>query len=125
MALSDMSLEDIKAAAVRSMRDGDFFPRPAELRRMAGGESAGEKSAEAWAKVLILARNSRAAQHPDPIAEDVVRRLGGWIRLGQLDADKIDWVRKDFVDLYETALNHAPALIGAVAREELGDGNGG
>jgi hypothetical protein len=104
-ALEDLPLQAVEKASTTALRESDFFPRPVELRRRANAGPPGEATAEAagfaWAELMRLARNSRSAKHPDPIAEEVVRKLGGWLRIGQTEEDKLDWMRKNFIDLYE------------------------
>lgn len=120
MGLEDLSLDGVKMAVREAIRSSEFMPKPVELRRLAGETTPGERAAKAWAEVLVLARNSRNAEHPDPAVESLVRRLGGWLKIGQTDEAKLDFMRRDFVDLFtaEDRRTAAPE-IGAPERKAL------
>lgn len=126
-ALADLDMDEVIAAGEQWVRTGRKFPVPVELRELTGGSREAEAQ-EAWEEVLRLASNSRAAKHSDPVAEECVRQLGGWIALGQRDPEQLRvWTRKEFLALYATGaprreVEHQLAagspmaeLVGAVA----------
>jgi hypothetical protein len=129
LALADLTVDEIEEAAAEVIRTGQHFPRPAELRELASATSA-VAGLRAWDQVLALARNSREAEHPDPVAEQCVRQLGGWVALGQQPTGQLTtWTRKSFLDLYEAAADRARVtrrldgcdapLLAPVARKAL------
>jgi hypothetical protein len=117
-ALGDLDIDALSRAVAEYLRTGKRFPAPADIRELAAG--TGDDAANtAWEQVLRLARNSRSAQHPDPIAEAVVKQLGGWLVLGQKDAEQLaTWTRKEFLALYadELARERRVALPGRSVR---------
>jgi hypothetical protein len=117
-ALEDLPIDVVVSAMERAVKTSEFFPRPVHLRELAGGRSSRERAQEAWVETLILARNSRAAKHPDATAEAVIKKLGGWSRLGALDTNRLDRVQRDFLELYEAEARRQTSLA-APARKEL------
>jgi hypothetical protein len=106
LGLSDLPFESVEAAVSTAIRESEFMPRAAELRALAGVENPSERGAQAWSEVMKLARNSRTAEHPDPVVEQIVMRLGGWRRFGMMTEDRVDFMRKDFLDLYKAQAKH-------------------
>ena len=86
---------------------------PADIRRAAGERSSAEDAAGAWETVARLARNCRSAVHPDPVAEEAVKRLGGWIKIGLADEDRLVWIRKEFLELYQDSAIAGPGRLAA------------
>jgi hypothetical protein len=102
-ALRDLDIEQVEAGAAECMRTAVHFPRPVEIRNCVGA-TVEDKATEAWGVVCHLARNCRAAKHPDPIAEEAVQKIGGWQRLGAMKSDDLHaWGRRDFLDVYRAA----------------------
>jgi hypothetical protein len=112
MALEDLDIDAVLGAMQEAARQCEFFPRPVHLRRLAGEQPVAELAADAWEETLRLARDSANARHNDEIAEEVVRNLGGWRKLGMTDTERMDYIRKQFTDLYETKARRGdgPAL---------------
>lgn len=75
-ALEDMPLEDLATATKRAIRECKFFPRPAELRELAG---TGLSSAEVYARVVAVLRRSplRLPRDLEPFDALVIASLGG------------------------------------------------
>lgn len=109
-AFKGVDLAVFELACHRAIDELDFFPTVKQLKGITGQRDAAEMAADAWAKVLELARDSTRAEHPDPVAEAAIKKLGGWRKIGQTDEDRLEWVRKEFVDLYQAAAKHRPQL---------------
>lgn len=108
MALEDMQIDAIEAGAKMVARTSSGFPKPVDVRRAAGERSPAEIAAEAWEVVCKLAKNSRSAKHPDPVAESAVLKLGGWRKIGFTGLDQMVWIRKEFIELYQDGSTGEP-----------------
>lgn len=99
MGLSDIGIDDVERAVQKSIRSCKHFPRPAELRELAGASSPRNAAALAW---LGVAKAARASKPPeDALAAEVVRHMGGAQRLGQMTTQELEnWGRKEFERLY-------------------------
>lgn len=108
-ALDNLSLRAVGLAITAAIKTCEFMPRPVALRRLAGERSPAEMAAGAWEIAIKLARNIQDAEHPDPVAEQAVKRLGGWRAIGLVDDDRLVWVRKEFLELYLDGATGEPA----------------
>ncbi len=83
-ALSDLSLENIRAAANIHIRTSKFFPRPSEIREGIEG-NLDDRAELAWAHVLREVRRvgyNGSPSWPDAATKRAAMELyGGWIRL--------------------------------------------
>lgn len=113
-ALADLPIQDVKRgikAHVNSPDGGQFFPKPADIRRQLVG-TAKEQAAQvedrgsvAWAAIQYQIR--RVGSYGTLKLEDrqalaAVKAMGGWSDLCHTQADKMEWKRKEFLRLYET-----------------------
>lgn len=107
IGLGDLSVDQIKLAMTRAIRECRFMPSPAELRELAG-ELAGEgKALHAWNEFLKhvpIGAYSHVDFTIDPIINATIRTLGGWPNvLSRLDsAENEKWLQKDFVRTYQS-----------------------
>jgi hypothetical protein len=110
VSVAAIYFEDLKAYPLQTVLDalaahrrdpdrGRFFPKVADLIHKLECSSE-EIGLTAWAEVRRLLGDSHNAMSSDPIAERVVQDLGGWVRLGLTDIDKLVWVEKEFVRRY-------------------------
>ena len=105
--------DDVDAALRHLGRTSKFFPRLAEIIDLLKPDdvSVEDQARAAWDDVMPLLRNSRAAVSNDPITEAVINQMGGYVRLGMLETDKLVWERKDFEERYVRALETGEAPI--------------
>ena len=103
LGLRDLPLQSVEAACARALRSCTFFPRPHELRTLAGSPDPKIAAANVWPLVAKYARCSgRGADLNDSVADSVIAQMGGWKRLGQMEAEKFAvWGRKEFERLYQ------------------------
>lgn len=123
MYVADLEAFDIRdiLRAIRAHRQdpqrGQYFPKPADIIDKING-TVQESALVAWPEVLRLASNSRAAQSPDPITEQVVGEMGGWRRFGMSTTQELTWMQKEFIERYQAHLRgHAESpLLGNTSR---------
>lgn len=104
--LRDLDLTTFCAAVVAAGNTLKFFPRPAELRELAGaGETAARKAAiaTAWQAVRLAMDRFDYTSSVDfgPLVNAIVRNLGGWQYLCSRSLPDLVWDRKKFEELYE------------------------
>ena len=107
IALKDLPFRAVQSACEEATKKNEFFPRPVELRRLAGDQPPEALAAVMWPTVLRLARESGSprareiAKQLDPVASEAVRQMGGAQRLGQMESEKLHaFGRKEFERLY-------------------------
>ena len=104
LALSDLSLEQVRGAVIKALRTCRFMPSAAELRDLAGVMTPEMRAVLAWGalKRAIRKEGSWHSVHFDDAAVTAaVRNLGGWARLCSLESEELDkWVRRDFERIY-------------------------
>lgn len=97
--------EDFARAAHRAIRDRVHMPKPAEMRELAGVETAALRAVRAFESLrAALSRFGvyRSVRFADPRIHATVRALGGWVSLGQQDAEEFQkWTRREFIRVYE------------------------
>lgn len=99
LALGELEIERLQEAATVAARTLKFFPKPAELLELAGGESVEDRAKLAWVEVSKAAKSSSWPK--DPLAAEAVRHMGGPRRLGQMKTDEFEvWGRKQFEEIY-------------------------
>ena len=100
--------------------NGQFMPKPADVRKMLGGTSA-DAALRAWAKVDKAVRqvgNYASVAFDDPLIHRVISEMGGWIGLGQKTEDEWPFVAKHFENLYRGYAmrgeqpDYPPVLVG-------------
>jgi len=105
-ALRKYSIGQIKAALsdhVRNSSGGQFPPKPADIVRALEGTKE-DKALLAWTKVDKAVRHVgpyRSVSFRDPVIAQVIRDMGGWIRLCECTEDEWPFVRNDFVKRYQ------------------------
>ena len=106
MGLRDLTLEDVKRAAVRAMRTSKFMPAVAELRELAGEMLPDHRAVKAWEAFKEAIRRHgyyQSISFDDGLINATVHNLGGWMPLiERLDSEEDEkWVRKDFERVYK------------------------
>lgn len=104
-ALRDLPIEAVETAARRAMGECRFFPKPAELRELAGGQTPALRAAEAFSharKAISAHGRNRSVDFDDPIIPAVIRALRGtWLGWCNSHSEDLDtFLQRDFVRLY-------------------------
>lgn len=126
-ALSDLSIEQVGAAMSAHINDpdcGQFFPKPADIRRRLVGttkqqEAAIEdRAAIAWSCIerdIRRVGSYGSLKLEDKQALATVKAMGGWQSICQTEENKMEWRRKEFIRMYEaferTPLEALPASL--------------
>lgn len=126
-SLEPHSLEDVKRALGAHTRDserGRFMPTPADVIRHIDG-SAEDRAMVAWDKVHGAIR--RVGQYvnvafDDPIIHCVVEAMGGWVKLAEIETDRVPFVSRDFIARYKHYTAHPPAHYPKLLSGAGGDG---
>lgn len=121
--LKDIPLADFRRAVGSAGRTLRWFPKPSELRDLAGARTIEATAAEAWGAVRAAIDKHDYTDSVDfgPLVNAVIRNLGGWqglcaARLTDLDV----WRRKEFLRVYEAFSSLDPqTLSGHPHRGEL------
>lgn len=133
MALDDLPIEDIERAVRRGMRECQFMPSGAELRKLSGVQSPESRALMAWERVKASVSSYGAYQSVSfdcPIINATLRTLGGWVAICDTPAgDEFDkWLRKEFERVYRELWNSgvtaemARSLIGISEQENAATG---
>lgn len=137
IALSDLTDAQMNAAVTRALRESKFLPSGSELITFAGVANALPlRIAEAWEAVRRAIRVHDYTDSVDfgPRVNAVVRNMGGWLRLCELNREQLDvWGRKEFERAYEAfadkpegQLNgepHRGELLGPIHWVQIGNAN--
>lgn len=113
-ALRDLSIEQVSEALnahINNPDGGQYFPKPADLRRYLQGTAKQQataiedKAAIAWSAICEQIRKVGSygtLRLDDKQALATVKAMGGWSMLCQSTTDELVWKRKEFVRMYET-----------------------
>lgn len=106
-ALDGLTASQIEQAATKAIATCKWFPKPVELRELAGGteQASLDDLAEVQADIAIDAIDRvgpyRSITFEDPITTAVIRqRFGGWENWCCQPPGELKWSRKDFVKAY-------------------------
>jgi len=116
--LNDLPIVVVKDAIGQALRQCERLPRPAELRKLVGQQITPEsKAIAAWSeatKAVSVHGPYKSVAFQDRIVNAVVRHLGGWPNFcSRLTESEEQWVRKDFMRVYQTY------VVGGVSHEAL------
>jgi hypothetical protein len=103
--LWDLEIGDICAAIGLSARTSPFFPKPADIRRIAGGTVAPMDAAEqAWERFRYALQHVTVydtVDFGDSTLHAVIRSMfGGWPQTLQIESAKIHFTRTEFLRSY-------------------------
>ena len=105
LGLADLTDEQVNAACGRAVRECEFMPPPAVLRKLAGCQSQADLPALAWQDFMRATTLGpyRHVDFADRAINATVRNLGGWVQMFDrlTDAESEKWLRKEFLDAYE------------------------
>lgn len=104
VALQDLDEQAWQRATARALRELKFFPRPAELRELAGEHSSNDRVIAAWTEAMTAAASVggwSSVDFEDPAINAAVRSMGGWIRFCGRSSDELErFGRKNFEQAY-------------------------
>jgi len=105
-ALKDLRLVEVQSAAQEARKTLEWWPKPAQLRKLAKDEvEPGHRAAIAWRavrKALAEQGTYCSVNFDDPVVNATIRNLGGWVALGQKESKDFDiWTRKEFERIYQ------------------------
>lgn len=105
MGLEDVPIDNVRLACRRALRECEYMPTVAQLRKMAGAVSDSDRALLAWSQFSQAVSGIggyKSVDFDDPIINATVRHLGGWVRCCDLTETEFDtWLRKDFLRVYE------------------------
>jgi hypothetical protein len=104
-----LTTDQFKAACQRIFVEREFFPRPADFLADARPDPKAE-ALEQWEQVQALMKGEPATLTME--ARRVVGMLGGEYKLRMTNLDAVQYIRRDFMELYGDAVE--------VARREAG-----
>ena len=102
--LKDLPYEQVSMAAQKYMATEHYPPTPADLRKAV--TPVAEDWSDAWGQVISAVRkygswDVKAAEDSfEPRTAKVVRSLGGFRRICELEHDEMDITRANFRDIY-------------------------
>ena len=116
--LNDLPIAVVKDAIGQALRQCERLPRPAELRKLVGQQITPEsKAIAAWSeatKAVSIYGPYKSIAFEDRIVNAVIRHLGGCPNFcSKLTESEEQWVRKDFIRVYQTF------VVGGVSAEAL------
>jgi hypothetical protein len=94
-----LSTSQFQAACARIFVDREFFPRPADFLAEVRPDPKAD-ALEQWVQVHELMRGFGDRHALDPAATRAVAMLGGMSKLRNTPLDSVQWVRRDFLQLY-------------------------
>lgn len=104
IALSDLTLEAVRMAVARAIRECEHFPRGKELRELGGELGPQGRAVLAWMAASKAVKKIGAYQSvdfDDPVINATIRAMGGWERFIEVSPEDFDkWTRKDFEKIY-------------------------
>lgn len=104
MALEDLKIHDVEAACKEAVRTCEFFPRPVQLRRLAGEPDTKTKALGAWHDMVTIRDGMHGTlidtkDHPtDTIANKALALLGPMTLISDWEGP---WAQKRFLENYE------------------------
>ena len=87
-ALNDLTLDELRAGADRAGRELKFFPKPAELRELAGYGAPDAGTVEAALLEHLRSLGGDRRMPDDPFLKLVVQRLGGLLAVVDMGVDR-------------------------------------
>jgi hypothetical protein len=106
IALSELSIEQIESACTKAIVSSKFFPRPFDIRELAGVISPEGRAVIAFAVVSKTASQIGSDGSPDfddAVVNATIRHLGGWVRICGIEAEEFEkWFSKEFQRVYVT-----------------------
>lgn len=122
--LKDYPIQSVLMAFTAHRKDpkqGQFFPKPADIVRHIDG-LPDEKATAAWSKVYLAMKQHgawRSVCFDDADIHSAIETMGGWPALCRIDNDTLPFKQKEFEKLYLSAKKNevkteATYLIGVI-----------
>lgn len=124
--LSDLDVGDVVQACGAAGRSLKWFPKPAEIRELAG-QSVEARAAAAWEIVDGAANRLGHVRSPDfgPRINAVVRNMGGWVWFCDQPLKSLPFTRKEFERVFGLLANtpaealHGEPLVGSLGEPPM------
>ena len=126
-ALSDLSIQQVRAAADHISKVATFFPKPVDFRKFVTGDIE-ERAMAAWMKALKARDTYSSVIFDDLTIHGVIQSMGGWVKFCTMqDYDTEKWQMTDFVKIYKAiamgSKREFPVkLVGQVELDRGGNG---
>lgn len=128
IGLDGLSVDQVKRACARALRQCKFIPKPAELRELSGEVSIDDRTLLAWDGLkwaIERVGGYRSIDFDDKVINAVVHHLGGWPHLCEQSTVVIDrdiWPRfarayKAFMSRGSLSSSDASPALGIFAQE--------
>lgn len=105
LALGDLAVEEVEAAARACLRTCRFFPRPVELREALAGSPA-DQAEQAWARFLLAVRDVGSYATVDfgdaALHETITVLYGGWESCWRLETAELSYRHAEFLRVYRS-----------------------
>lgn len=108
-ALADVPIDQITVACQRAIRECRWFPKPVELRELAGEITPEARALIAWQAFSKAALDPYASvDFDDPVVNATIRNLGGWAYVTSIEDHKDFevFLRQRFERAYVTLYRH-------------------
>lgn len=133
LGLRGLSDEQINEATATALASSRFMPSPAELRELAGQARVSDRAELAWLALEGAMRTCgpyKSVDFDDRTINAVVRSLGGWQQMFEVESKDWEFYRGKFLKSYEAlsragvgAEQSAP-LLGLFDQENMRNGFG-
>ena len=104
-ALEDIPTGPLLLAMKAATTQCTFFPKPVELRQLAGERTPEDRASRAWEYVVGAVAKIGVYKSPDfgdPLTNATIATLGGWVYICDLPSEEFSkWLRKDFIKTYQ------------------------
>ncbi len=118
-SLAGLSFEDVESGITKHSSDtyhGSFMPKPADIIRQVElfKPSADERAELAWMQVTNKIRLKGAygnLKMDDKQAMAAVKNLGTWQSLCHTETSKLQWKKKEFIEIYKTFENTPSEIL--------------
>jgi hypothetical protein len=107
LGLGDLSIETLRSAVARAIRECPHLPKPYDLRKLAGYSTSSEdRAVAAWNDVQRALGYGcyKTLDFQDKLCNAAIRNLGGWPNFCSrfTDAESEKWVRQEFLKAYKS-----------------------
>jgi len=123
---SDWTDSQFEAACQAAANRLKFFPKPAELRELVGGDQEAQ-ALEAWETLHNAIKrigNWQSVQFEDSRITRVVESMGGWQAVCLWETKDLSYRRHEFLRTYQALKDGGPlrAMAGLIEQENVGRG---
>ena len=95
-SLKEFTDEQVKTAFEQALGSLKFFPKPSELREIIQG-TGDEHGHEAWSEIMFCLERGKP---PPEELHHITRSLGGWGNLKLKTYKDLEFVKRDFMEIY-------------------------